>query len=74
MKNDRKKSTPRFNKEICTACTMCVDICPMGVLDLAISNSPHGFRRFPFLVLADKCTGCFSCEKQCPVGAITMTP
>jgi formate hydrogenlyase subunit 6/NADH:ubiquinone oxidoreductase subunit I len=72
MKTDKKRPTPRFNKEVCVACTMCVDICPVGVLDLQIANSPHGFRRYPFLAFVDKCTGCFSCEKQCPVGAITM--
>jgi 2-oxoglutarate ferredoxin oxidoreductase subunit delta len=72
MKNNKKKTIPQFNKEICIACTMCVDICPVGVLELHIANSPHGFRRFPFLANADKCTGCLSCEKQCPSGAITM--
>jgi ferredoxin len=72
MKNDKKKPTPRFNKELCIACTICVDVCPVGVIDLQIANSPKGFRRYPFLAFTDKCTGCFSCEKQCPTGAITM--
>jgi formate hydrogenlyase subunit 6/NADH:ubiquinone oxidoreductase subunit I len=72
MKTDMKKPTPRFDKETCMACTSCVDVCPVGALDLAISNSVSGFRRYPFLAVADKCTGCKLCEKQCPAGAITM--
>ncbi len=72
MKTDREKSTPRFNKELCIACTMCTDICPVGVLELRISNSIHGFRPHPVLTDAKKCTGCFSCENECPTGSITM--
>ena len=72
-KNKRKqKSTPRFNKELCMACTMCVDLCPTGALDLQISNSLYGFRRYPVLTDPENCTGCKSCENRCPGGAITM--
>ncbi|MCU0598954.1 MAG: 4Fe-4S binding protein [Desulfobacterales bacterium] len=72
MNKNKKKPIPRFNREVCIACTMCVDVCPVGVLDLVISNSPSGFRRYPMLASAHNCTGCASCEKQCPAGAITM--
>jgi energy-converting hydrogenase A subunit P len=72
MKTDKEKSTPRFNKETCIACAMCVDICPAGVLELHIANSIHGFHRFPMLTDAENCTGCFSCEKECPTGSIIM--
>jgi len=71
-KNSQHKTAPVFNKELCIACSMCVDICPTGALDLQIANSPRGFRRYPYLISAGKCTGCASCEKQCPVVAIIM--
>jgi len=70
----KQKQTPLFNKEVCIACTMCVNICPVGVLELEIANSITGFRRFPFLVDAKQCTGCLSCEAECPTGAILMVP
>jgi len=70
----KQKQTPVFNKEVCIACTMCVNICPMGVLELQVVNSNTGFRRFPFLADAENCTGCLSCEKECPSDAILMVP
>ncbi len=69
-----KKQIPLFNKKLCLACTMCVNICPMGALELQIADSNTGFRRFPFLVDMEKCTGCLSCEKECPADAILMVP
>jgi len=70
----KQKQIPLFNKELCIACTMCVNICPMGALELKIANSISGFRRLPFLVDAEQCTGCLSCEQECPSGAILMVP
>lgn len=62
-----------FNKELCIACTICVEACPAGALDIAIANSINGFRRYPVLAEPDRCTGCGSCEAQCISGALTMT-
>ena len=72
MNKQRLKGTPRFDRELCIACTMCVSICPAGVIDLEIRNSIHGFRRFPVLTDSKKCIGCKACEQECPSGAIGM--
>ncbi|PIP41591.1 MAG: hypothetical protein COX19_03115 [Desulfobacterales bacterium CG23_combo_of_CG06-09_8_20_14_all_51_8] len=73
MNKQRLKETPRFDRELCIACTMCVNICPTGALDLEIRNSIKGFRRFPVLANPQKCIGCRACEEECPAGAIFMT-
>lgn len=64
---------PRFDMEKCVACTICVDACPVGVLDLEIYNSVHGFRRYPVMLPEKKCTGCGNCESDCPTGAVKLT-
>ncbi len=72
MINTHTKLFPGFNKEKCMACTICVEVCPAGALDLAIANSITGFRLFPVLANQDQCMGCCFCEKHCPTGAIIM--
>ena len=72
MNKETRKEKPRFDRELCIACTMCANICPTGVIDLEIRNSAHGFRRFPVLKDPKKCIGCKACEQECPSGAIGM--
>lgn len=72
MKQKSKQNIPGINMKTCTACTMCIDICPAGALDLKIRNSDTGFRRYPYLEYKADCIGCGMCEKECPVGAIVM--
>ncbi|MBC2716577.1 MAG: 4Fe-4S binding protein [Desulfobacteraceae bacterium] len=74
MNKNARKEKPKFDREVCIACTMCVNICPTGALDLEIRNSTHGFRRYPVLTDAKKCIGCNACEQDCPSGAILMVP
>ena len=70
--NKPPKEKPRFDREVCIACTMCATTCPTGAIDLEIRNSNHGFRRFPVLTDPKKCIGCKACEQECPSGAIGM--
>jgi formate hydrogenlyase subunit 6/NADH:ubiquinone oxidoreductase subunit I len=70
--NKPPKGKPRFDREICIACTMCANICPTGAIGLEIRNSGNGFRRFPMLADKKKCIGCSACELECPSGAIDM--
>jgi len=72
MNRSKTKQTPVFERELCTACTMCAGICPTGAIDLEIRNSIRGFRRFPVLTDAKKCIGCGACEQECPFVAISM--
>ena len=72
MKTETRKAIPRFSRDNCTACIMCVDVCPKGALDTKVMNSNTGFRRFPYLKQEDICIGCRLCEKECPVESIQM--
>jgi len=74
MNQTKQKGIPRFDRELCIACTMCAGICPTGAIDLEIRNSSHGFRRFPVLAEPKKCIGCGACDEECPSGAISMAP
>lgn len=72
MKQDATVATPRFNRGLCTACTMCVDACPTTALDIKVMNSVNGFRRFPYLRYEKECLGCRICEKECPFDVIAI--
>ncbi len=54
---------PTVDKNKCTGCGTCVDVCPMDVFELkekAEVKSP------------DACIGCRACELQCPEKAIKV--
>ncbi len=55
---------PKLNTEKCRypACTLCMDHCPIGTIDL--SASPPVFAR--------PCEFCYFCEMVCPEGAIEV--
>ncbi len=54
---------PIIEKEKCTACGNCADICPPGAITL--DNEA-------VCIAADLCEECGFCVTQCPVGAITI--
>ena len=53
---------PIINEDECSACGICVDACPEGVLGLG-SEAAH-------VVNDDDCSGCATCMEECPMGAI----
>jgi len=52
------------NKEKCTACGICVKVCPQKVLKIKDDAS--------FCFDIDRCMGCFGCEDECPYDAIRL--
>jgi len=52
------------DKEKCTGCEECVDICPFEVFELQDEKSEP--------VNAAECEGCMSCVESCPEEAITV--
>ena len=61
------KLSPRHavvNRDICVACGTCVDVCPMGAMEIFKGS----FAR----PVEDKCVGCGMCAKECPASAIRV--
>lgn len=54
---------PIIIEEECSACGICVDACPEGVIELVNDMAE--------VVSDDDCTACAACMEECPMGAIT---
>jgi NAD-dependent dihydropyrimidine dehydrogenase PreA subunit len=52
------------DKDVCTGCGECVEVCPVEVFELIDDKSEP--------VNADECMGCESCIEVCEDGAITV--
>ncbi len=50
----------------CTGCTMCVQVCPHGVLAME--------ERRARVVDRDACIECGACVRNCPADALSVTP
>lgn len=54
---------PIINADDCTACGICVDVCPNAVLEIVGDVST--------VVDEDSCIACGNCMDECPMSAIT---
>ena len=55
------------SNERCTACNICVHVCPTNVFD-AVQGQP------PAIARQDDCQTCFMCEAYCPEDALFVAP
>ena len=55
---------PQVDAERCDRCGRCVQVCPAGVLQLALE--------LPAPVADSVCDYCGLCEEACPTGAIAL--
>lgn len=55
----------KVNEKRCDKCGLCIDMCPMNVLD-------KGARGFPFTLHRDDCWYCDACVFLCPRHAIEL--
>jgi formate hydrogenlyase subunit 6/NADH:ubiquinone oxidoreductase subunit I len=60
----------------CTACHLCINSCPTGVLQPSLGEyGPHGFLKPHLNALVSFCNfDCTRCGEVCPTGAITLLP
>lgn len=56
-------SRPIINTDDCSACGICVDACPDGVLEI-VGDAVEPTNE-------DACTACAACMEECPMGAIS---
>lgn len=56
----------------CKGCSLCIDACPVGIIELDKTKLTAKGYHPAVLVDASKCTGCMSCALMCPDVAITV--
>jgi ferredoxin len=59
----RLKMSAIVEKDVCTGCTACVDVCPVEAISMQDEKA---------VIDAEKCTDCGACIGECPVEAISM--
>ena len=67
------KKSPDFRYENCVSCSICVQACPVGALDLTRPGKSGRYRNFFPELVNDRCIGCSMCAKSCPMECINMT-
>ncbi len=60
----KNTSTLEYEKERCTGCGMCLNVCPHGVFLLAAGKAE--------IVDKDLCMECGACMMNCPVEALSV--
>ena len=67
-----KWQLPQINTSLCTGCSLCVDVCPMFVLELTGPRHHGDTHTFARVAEPAKCISCRKCALRCPVEAISM--
>lgn len=74
QKVDKKMwKKPRIDSVLCSACSLCVNICRFDCLAISPPAFQGDYKVFSQLAMPEKCVGCALCKDICPLHAITMT-
>ena len=65
---------PAFDYQRCLGCTICVEACPTGCIELTSERGTRETIRYPKLAMVRDCIGCAFCVDTCPVDAVEMDP
>lgn len=63
---------PVIDKDACSACSMCVDICGFSCLAIIYPAYTGDLKVYAELKDKKKCVGCGLCAQACPLRIITM--
>lgn len=63
---------PLINILECTGCSLCIEECPMYVLELSRPSFKGDIHTYAKMAHPELCIGCGKCMKRCPIGAIHM--
>lgn len=66
------KGTVTFNQDRCKGCGLCIEVCPVKILEIDKTNiNKKGYN--PATVLdVEKCIGCTNCATMCPDEVIAV--
>lgn len=66
------KGTVTFNQDYCKGCELCVDACPVNIVQIDKNKiNKKGYNPATVFEM-DKCIGCTNCATMCPDGVITV--
>ncbi len=57
------KQHPVFDRELCSGCGRCMEVCPAGIIDMKEGR--------PYADMS-RCIKCFCCQELCPSGAVVI--
>jgi formate hydrogenlyase subunit 6/NADH:ubiquinone oxidoreductase subunit I len=63
---------PVFKYELCMACGICIDACPISILGLTDISIDKYKKAYPVQLKGSKCIGCKMCKFECPVKAVDV--
>ncbi len=63
---EKKLGTHKIDPETCTACAVCVDVCPEGSISEAEVDGKD-----VYVIDPETCTDCGACVDVCPEGSIS---
>ena len=64
---------PKITRDMCMSCTICLDSCPAGCLELTFTRDTSNTNGYPKLARSRACIACGFCAADCPVDAIEMS-
>jgi len=70
--DEKLKLCPEFDLNVCMACIICVDACPVDCIGLREPPDAFDLHRYPILTDAVACIGCGRCADECPVEAARL--
>ena len=66
------KGIVKFDEAYCKGCSLCVDICPLNILELDNDRITEKGYHPAVVVDGEKCIACANCALMCPDSAITV--
>ena len=65
---------PEIDRERCSGCGKCVEVCPVEAMGLVTAGDPHRSMRKRARVNEELCLGCGLCVRQCHTRAAKLKP
>lgn len=63
---------PHFYYKNCVSCSICVQACPTGAIDLTHPGKSGQYKNLFPEIVNDSCIGCAICARSCPMECINM--